>query len=94
MAVIFNKNTMLILENHDSGIVCSAWYAHGGISSNLATCRRMGMPGQYEFDFPSAASYKKHNIASGIHDNTQPPARMGRKAYRVSLRQPGCRNIT
>jgi len=27
-----------------------------------------------------------------IHnDNTKPSARMGRKAYRVSLRQPGCR---
>ncbi len=29
-----------------------------------------------------------------IADNTQPFARMGRKAYRVSRRQPGCRNIT
>src|SRR6266508_1967507 len=29
-----------------------------------------------------------------VHDNTQPSARMGRKAYRVSPRQPGCRNIT
>src|SRR5512141_1480035 len=29
-----------------------------------------------------------------VNDNTQPFARMGRKAYRVSPRQPGCRNIT
>ena len=28
-----------------------------------------------------------------INDNTKPFARMGRKAYRVSQRQPGCRNI-
>jgi hypothetical protein len=28
-----------------------------------------------------------------IHDNTKPSARMGRKAYWVSLRQPGRRNI-
>jgi hypothetical protein len=28
-----------------------------------------------------------------ISDNTQPSARMGRKASRISLRQPGCRNI-
>jgi hypothetical protein len=28
------------------------------------------------------------------NDNTKPFARMGRKAYRVSLRQPGCRNVT
>jgi len=26
-----------------------------------------------------------------MNDNTQPPARVGRKAYRVSRRQPGCR---
>ncbi len=29
-----------------------------------------------------------------VHDNTKPSARMGRKAYRVSQRQPGRRNIT
>ena len=29
-----------------------------------------------------------------VNDNTQPSARVGRKAYRVSLRQPGCRNVT
>jgi hypothetical protein len=29
-----------------------------------------------------------------IDDNTKPLARVGRKAHRVSLRQPGCRNIT
>jgi hypothetical protein len=28
-----------------------------------------------------------------IDDNTKPLARVGRKAHRVSLRQPGCRNI-
>ena len=28
-----------------------------------------------------------------VHDNTKPFARMGRKAYRVLLRQPGRRNI-
>ena len=28
-----------------------------------------------------------------VHDNTKPSVRMGRKAYRVSSRQPGCRNI-
>ena len=28
-----------------------------------------------------------------INDKTKPFARMGRKAYRVSTRQPGCRNI-
>ena len=37
--------------------------------------------------------YKDRNI-SLIHDNTKPFARMGRKAYRVSPRQPGRRNIT
>jgi hypothetical protein len=29
-----------------------------------------------------------------VDDNTKPFVRMGRKAYRVLLRQPGCRNIT
>jgi len=29
-----------------------------------------------------------------IHDNTKPLARVGRKAYRVSMRQPGRRNIS
>ncbi|GFO68199.1 hypothetical protein GMLC_17780 [Geomonas limicola] len=29
----------------------------------------------------------------GINDTTKPSARMGRKAYRVSPRQPGRRNI-
>jgi len=33
-------------------------------------------------------------IDTMINDNTQPSARMGRKAYRVLLRQPGCRKIT
>ena len=33
-------------------------------------------------------------IKNQVHDNTKPSAKMGRKAYRVSLRQPGCRNAT
>jgi hypothetical protein len=28
-----------------------------------------------------------------IDENTKPSARVGRKTYRVSMRQPGCRNI-
>lgn len=31
-------------------------------------------------------------IKHEVNDNTKPSARMGRKAYRVSKRQPGCRN--
>jgi hypothetical protein len=32
-------------------------------------------------------------ILQQINDNTQPSARVGRKAFRISMRQPGCRNI-
>jgi hypothetical protein len=38
-----------------------------------------------------AASGNKINHTS-VDDNTKPFARMGRKAYWVSKRQPGCRN--
>lgn len=33
-------------------------------------------------------TYKKNEV----NDNTKPSVKMGRKAYRVSKRQPGCRN--
>jgi hypothetical protein len=35
-------------------------------------------------------NFKVHQII----DTTKPSVRVGRKAYRVSRRQPGCRNIT
>jgi hypothetical protein len=38
--------------------------------------------------------YFGRKFTEKIDDNTKPPARVGRKAYRVSQRQPGCRNIT
>lgn len=37
---------------------------------------------------------KRIRINHTVHDNTKPSAKMGRKAYRVSKRQPGCRNAT
>src|SRR6185369_12472421 len=34
----------------------------------------------------------RFKTVSLVYDNTKPSARMGRKAHRVSTRQPGCRN--
>jgi cell division septation protein DedD len=44
--------------------------------------------------FGNPAFLRAHSSQQAIADNTKPFARMGRKAYRVSPRQPGCRNVT
>jgi len=38
--------------------------------------------------------HEKHSLTKVKDDNTKPSVRMGRKAYWVSRRQPGRRNIT
>jgi hypothetical protein len=42
---------------------------------------------------PRMASVIRNAEMLVIVDNTQPFARMGRKAYRFSMRKPGCRNV-
>ena len=44
-------------------------------------------------DMHRSLRYLIRNFRNRINDNTKPSARMGRKAYWVSSRQPGRRNI-